>query len=181
MPCIVFHVASGVDLYALHVTHVWQALRSRQKLREFLGAHLFRALCSAHVSHSAYADADVPGNSGIEPTEGGWPCEEVVHQLLFDTTAEGETRNGFDYGVFRLLWPRRDLSTLEDLTRLVVIFKTLLVEGGHGRVRLYIDLLYRTGAGGADAPDGPDHTQRLRYRERLWTASQMADILLEAI
>ena len=48
-------------------------------------------------------------------------------------------------------------------------------------MRLYIDLLYRTGAGGADAPDGPDHTQRLRYRERLWTASQMADILLEAI
>ena len=163
-------------MYALYV---WQALRSRQKLREFLGAHLFRALCSAHVSNSAYAD--VPCNTGIEPTEGGWPSEDVVHQLLPDTTAEDKGHNDFDYGVFGLLWPRRDLSTLEDLTRLVLIFKTLLAEGGHGRVRLYIDLLYRTGAGGVDAPDRPDLVERLRYRERLWTASQIADILLETI
>ena len=120
---VVFLLASGVDLYALYV---WQALRSRQKLREFLGAHLFRALCSAHVSNSAYAD--VPCNTGIEPTEGGWPSEDVVHQLLPDTTAEDKGHNDFDYGVFGLLWPRRDLSTLEDLTRLVLIFKTLLAE-----------------------------------------------------
>ena len=105
-------------MYALYV---WQALRSRQKLREFLGAHLFRALCSAHVSNSAYAD--VPCNTGIEPTEGGWPSEDVVHQLLPDTTAEDKGHNDFDYGVFGLLWPRRDLSTLEDLTRLVLILR----------------------------------------------------------
>ena len=142
------------------VAHARQALRSRQKLREVLRAHLCRAFCNAHVSNCAYMD--MPDTSDVQRTGNGWPSEEAARRLLLGTFQEGEARDNFDHGVFRLLWPRRDLSTLDDSTRLVTIFKTVLAEGGQRKARLYIDLLYRAGAGGAES-------------------SQIAVILLESV
>jgi len=180
LPLTLFHDdGNEVTCNTVAVVHVRQALRSFLKMRKFLSTHLFRSFCSAHVNNCAYAD--VPGTSGIGPTDGEWPSEDVIRHLLPDAVTEDEARDGFDYSVLRLLWPRRDLSTLEDLTRLVTIFKTILAEEGHGKVRLYIDLLYRAGAGGVDGPEGPDRVGRLRYRDRLWTASQLADVLLKTI
>ena len=168
--------SESTSYHARAIAHVRQALCSLQKLRDVLGTHLFRALCSTHVRNSDYMDAQ--GTSSIEPTESGWPLEEATHQLLVGMIQGNDIRSSCDRPVLRLLWPRRDLSTLEDLTRLVVIFKTVLAEEGHGNARLYIDLLYRAGAGEVDGSDGPDHTGRMRYRDRLWTASRIADILL---
>ena len=159
---------------------VRQATQSCQRLREILGAHLFRAWCSANVSNWTYADA--PNVSEVEPEDDQCPSEETVRRLLPGTTEEDKTREGFDYCIYRLLWPRRDLTALSDLARLVTIFKTVLKEGGQRKARLYIDLLYSTGASSANDPEGSDPAiGRLRYRDRLWTASQMADIILETV
>ena len=67
------------------------------------------------------------------------------------------------------------------MTRLVLTFSALLAQSGSNAVRLHIDLVYRTIPGGTEYPNGHSHGAALRYRDRLWAASQIASILLESV
>ena len=156
-----------------------QAIRSFRHLRDFLSVYMFQAWCDAYVGNAAYTDpCEAPG---IGPDEGEIPSEEVMLRLVNDTIEEEHVRRAFDYGVFELLWPRRDTSMLEDMTRLVLTFAALLAQSGHSAVHLHIDLVYRTEAGSTGGPERRSHVASLRYRDRLWAASQIADILLESV
>ena len=141
--------------------------------------YTFQAWCDAYVENAAYTDlCEAPG---IGPDEGEIPSEEVMFRLVNDTIEEEHVRRAFDYGVFELLWPRRDTSMLEDMTRLVLTFAALLAQSGRSAVHLHIDLVYRTEAGSTGGPERRSHVASLRYRDRLWAASQIADILLESV
>ena len=63
------------------VAHARQALRSRQKLREVLRAHLCRAFCSAHVSNCACMDMQTPRTSNVQEM-GGHPRKRRVDSCL---------------------------------------------------------------------------------------------------
>ncbi|CAE7898909.1 unnamed protein product, partial [Symbiodinium sp. KB8] len=102
-----------------------QAIRSFRKLREFLAVYMFQAWCDAYVTNVAYNDMCEATNADPAATE--IPSEEAMHQLASDTVGHELARRAFDYGVFELLWPRRDTSTLDDMTRLVLTFAALRV------------------------------------------------------
>ena len=154
-------------------------MRSFQKLREFLSVYMFQAWCDVYVENATYADVcEAPDP---DPQESEMPSEDVMLGLVNSIFEEEHVRKAFDYGVFELLWPRRDTSTLDDMTRLVLTFAALLARGGRRAVHLHIDLVHRAGAGGTNAPERRYHVASLRYRDRLWAASQIADILLENV
>ncbi|CAE7269036.1 ANK1 [Symbiodinium sp. CCMP2592] len=73
-------------------TPVCQATDARQKVRDFLGAHLFRAWCSANVSKWTYAD--VPSVSEIAPEQNQCPSEETVREVLSGISEVDKTPEG---------------------------------------------------------------------------------------
>ena len=140
---------------------------------------MFQAWCDAYAESVAYNDMCEGTDTDLAASE--IPSEEAMHQLVNDTVGHELARRAFDYGVFELLWPRRDASALDDMTRLVLTFAALRVRGGPRAVRLHIDLIYRTAASSTTAPDRCNHVASLRYRDRLWAASQIAELMLEDV
>eukprot|EP00439_Symbiodinium_sp_Y106_P041054 s8371_g5.t1 len=97
------------------VARASEAIRSFQKLREFLSVYMFQAWFDAYVENAVYTDLrDAPG-AGPEASE--MPSEATMLRLLSDTTEEEHERRAFDYGVFKLLWPRRNTSALAILQK----------------------------------------------------------------
>ena len=76
---------------------------------------MFQAWCDAYVENVAYNDMCEVTNR--DPAESEIPSEEAMHRLASDTVGHELARRAFDYDVFELLWPRRDTSTLDDMTR----------------------------------------------------------------
>ena len=140
---------------------------------------MFQAWCDAYAESVAYND--MCEGADTDPAASEIPSEEAMHQFVNDTVGHELARRAFDYGVFELLWPRRDTSALDDMTRLVLTFAALHVRGGPRAVRLHIDLIYRTAASSTNALDRCNHVASLRYRDRLWAASQIAELLLENV
>ena len=158
-----------------------QAIRSFRDLQEFLSVYMFQAWCDAYVENAAYADLCECEDPDADPIETEMPTEAIMRRILNDSAGAEHVRRAFDYGVFELLWPKRDISALDDITRLVLTFAALQSQSGPSAVRLHINLVYRTVPGGTEYPNGHSHVAALRYRDRLCAASQIASILLESI
>ena len=140
---------------------------------------MFQAWFDAYVENAAYSD--LCEDPDVDPIETEMPTESIMRRIINDTVAAEHVRRAFDYDVFELLWPKRNISLLDEMTRLVLTFAALLAQSGLGAVHLHIDLVYRTVPGGTEYPDGRSHVAALRYRDRLWAASQIANILLESV
>ena len=158
------------------VARASEAIRSFQKLREFLSVYMFQAWFDAYVENAVYTDLCDAPSAGPEASE--IPSEATMLRLLSDTTEEEHERRAFDYGVFKLLWPRRNTSALDDMTRLVMTLAALLARDGCRAAHLHVDLVYQARAGSRDAPERRSHVAALRYRDRLRAASQIAYILV---
>lgn len=133
---------------------------------------MLKAWCDAFVRTVTYEGAHE--SRGARLPENKIPSEEVLLRLSKDTMSEDhDPGTTFDYSILELLWPGQDTSNLDELTRLVVAFAALQSRGGRHAVPHHIDLVCRKAAG-----SNTDSLQ-LQYRDRLWAASQIADLLWE--